>query len=80
MHDYRNMTEAQLHQAYANGREYCDDEITDAVDAELDRRREIERRHQETLEAIKNNRGGLFGFGSVATVIIVLWLLGYHFH
>ena len=39
-----------------------------------------ERRHQETLQAIGNGRGGLFGFGYVATVVIVLWLLGYHFH
>ena len=38
-----------------------------------------ERRHQETLQAIKNNRGGFLGFGFVGSVVIVLWALGlYH--
>ena len=74
------MTEAQLWRTYGIGREHGDDTMMEGAEAELDRRRDLERRHKETLDAINNSRGGLFGFGTVATVIIVLWLLGYHFH
>jgi hypothetical protein len=74
--DYHNMTDEQLELI-----DYWDDQPAGAR-AELNhrktRREEEERRHQETLQAIRSSRG-IFGFGFVGSVVIVLWVLGlYH--
>ena len=71
--DYHNMTDAQLEQI-----DYWDDSPAGArreLDYRRDRRKEVERRHKETLSAINSSR-----FGGIIMVVIVLWLLGYHFH